>query len=117
MLLHYTMTQCTRTPQRKEVHQAERKHEARRNDRQLYETADNSCRNFIMAIFDKTWYKELEDPDTFYTKVMVLKILDHHTKLCLGLHTVNTVGIPQIMKTLFSGVEGVPQFINTMEAA
>ena len=50
---------------RTEVHRAEGKHEARRNDRQLYKTASNACRNFIMAVVDKTWYKELEDPDTF----------------------------------------------------
>ena len=60
-----------------EINRAEGKHEARRNDRQLYETADNACRSFIMAVVGETWYKELEDPDTFYTKVTALKILDH----------------------------------------
>ena len=51
-----------------EVHRAEGKHEAKRNDRALYETADTSCKNFIMEVLDETWYKELKDPDTFYTK-------------------------------------------------
>ena len=32
-----------------EVHQAEGKHEARRNDRQIYETSDNACPRFIVA--------------------------------------------------------------------
>ena len=40
---------------RTEVHWAEVKHKSRRNERQLYETADNACRNFIMAVFDETW--------------------------------------------------------------
>ena len=40
---------------RTEFHRAEGKHEARRNYRQLYETADNACRNFIMAVVDETW--------------------------------------------------------------
>ena len=62
-----------------EVHRAAGKHEARRNDHQLYETADNACRNFIMAVVDKTWKKELEDPDTLYTNVASLKLLDHLT--------------------------------------
>ena len=44
---------------RTEVHRAEGKNEARRNDRQLYKTADNACINFIMAVFDKTWYMVL----------------------------------------------------------
>ena len=48
-----------------EVHQSEGKHESKQNYRQLYKTADNSCMNFIMEVIDETWYKELEDPDTF----------------------------------------------------
>ena len=60
-----------------EVHQAEGKHEARRNDRQIFKTADNACRSIIMAVVGETWYKELEEPDTFYTKVTALKLLDH----------------------------------------
>ena len=51
---------------RTEVHRAEGKHEAKRNDRKLYKTADNSCKNFIMEVVDETWYKELKYPDTFY---------------------------------------------------
>ena len=66
---------------------------------------------------DKTWYKELEDPYTFYTKVMALKLLDHLTEFCTGLHTVDAVDIPQIMKLLYKDLEGVPQFINAMESA
>ena len=101
---------------RTEVHRAEGKHEARRNDRQLYETADNACQNFIIAVVDKTWYKELEDPDTFYTNVTALKLLDHLTEFFLGLHTVDAMDIPQAMKTLLSDAEGITQFINAMEA-
>ena len=41
--------------------------------------ADTACKNFIMEVVDKNWYKELEEPDTFYKNVMALKILDHLT--------------------------------------
>ena len=102
---------------RTEVHQAEGKHEANRNDFQLYQTADNSCKNFIMEVVDETWYKDLEDPDTFYTNVTDLKLLDHLTEFCLGLHIVNAVDIPQVMNTLFSDADGIPKFINSMETA
>ena len=68
--------------------------------------ADMSCKNFIMEVVDKTWYKDIEDPDTFYTNVMALKLLDHLTEFCSGLHTVNAVDIPQVMKTIFSYAEG-----------
>ena len=70
-----------------------------------------------MAVVDKTWYKELEDPDTFYTNGTALKLLDHLTDFCSGLRTVNAVDIPQVMKTLFSDAEVIPQFLNTMEVA
>ena len=47
-----------------------------------------------MAVANKTWHKELEDPDTFYTKVTALNLLDHLTKFCAGFHTVDAVDIP-----------------------
>ena len=70
-----------------------------------------------MEVVDATWYKELEDPDMFYTNATALKLLEHLTKFCSGLHTVDVVDIPQVMKTLFSDAEGIPQYINVMEAA
>ena len=70
-----------------------------------------------MAVVDETWYKELEDPDTFYKKFTDLKLLDQLTEFCAGLHTVDAVEIPQLMKSLYKYLDGVPQFINTMEVA
>ena len=70
-----------------------------------------------MAVVDKTWYKELEDSDTFYTNVTALKLLGHLTEFCSGLHAVDGVDILQVVKTLFIDAEGIPQFINAMEAA
>ena len=98
------------------VHRAEGKHEARRNNRQLYKTSDKSCQRFIMAVVDEIWYTELEDPDTFYTKVTALKLLNHLTEFCAGLHAVYAFEIPQLMKLLYKDLEGVPHIINAMEA-
>ena len=70
-----------------------------------------------MAVVGETWYKELEEPDTFNTKVTALKLLDHLTEFCAGLHIVDAVDIPQLMKSLYKDSDGVPQFINAMEAA
>ena len=70
-----------------------------------------------MEFVDATWYKELEDPDTFYTNVTDLNLLEHLTEFCSSLRTVNAVDIPQVMKTLFINAEGIPQYINVMEAA
>ena len=57
---------------RTEALQDKVKHEVKRNDCALYETVDTSCKNFIMEVADETWYKELEDLDTFYTNFMEL---------------------------------------------
>ena len=70
-----------------------------------------------MEVVDKTWYKELEYPDTFYTNVTSLKLLEHLTEFCSGLHTVNAVDITQVIKTLFRDTEDILQFINETEAA
>ena len=70
-----------------------------------------------MEVVDETWYKELEGPDTFYTNVTALKLLENLTKFCSGLHTVDAVNIQQLMKTIFTDADGIPQFINAMEAA
>ena len=102
---------------RLEINSAKGKHKAPRNDRQMYETSDNACRSFIMTVVDETWYKELKDPDTFYTKVTAIKLFEHLTEFCDGLHTVDAVDISQLMKELYKDSDGVPQFINVMEAA
>ena len=66
-------------PQGLEINRVEGKRKARRNNRQLYETADNACCSLIMTVMDKTWYKGLKDPDIFYTKVTAIKLLEHLT--------------------------------------
>ena len=37
---------------RLEINRSKGKHEARQNDRQMYETSDNACRSFIMTVVD-----------------------------------------------------------------
>ena len=63
-----------------------------------------------MTVVDERWYKELKDPDTFYTKVTAIKLLEHLTEFCAGLHTVDAVDIPQLMKELYKDSDGVPQY-------
>ena len=46
-----------------------------------------------------------------------LKIHDHLTKFCSGIHTFDAVNIPQLRKTLFTDANRIPQFINAVEAA
>ena len=48
---------------------------------------------------------------------MALKRLEHLNKFCSGIHAVDAVDIPQLMKTLFADADTIPQFVNAMEAA
>ena len=99
---------------RTEVHKSEGKHEAKRNGCALYDTTDSECKNFIKEVVDETWYKNIKDLDMLYTKVTSLKLLDHITKFCLGLHAVDAVDTPQLMKTVFVKANGILQYINAM---
>ena len=49
--------------------------------------------------------------------VTALKLLEYLTDICLGLCTIDAIEIPQLMKALFTNTNGIPQFINAMEAA
>ena len=111
------MTKLTSTRQEHKFTELKGNTKQKRNNCALYETADTECKNFIMEVIDKTWYKELEDHDTFYINVTSLKLLEHLTEFCSGLHTVDAVEIPQVTKTLFSDAEEIPQYINAMESA
>ena len=97
---------------RLDLNRAEGKHKARRHDRQMYKIADNACDSFIMAVVDKTWYKDLEDADTFYTKVTAIKLLEHLTDFCVGIHTVDGVDIPQLMRELYEEKEEAIEILN-----
>ena len=44
-----------------------------------------------MEVVDKTWYKDLKEPYTFYTKVADCKLLDHLTEFFSRLHTVDAI--------------------------
>ena len=99
------------------VKRAELAHEAQKPDRALYDAADTGCVNFIISVVDETWYKEVEDADTFYTNVTAQQLLKHLEDHCTGLHEIDSTGIPSVMQTFWTESEGVPQYINRMEAA
>ena len=92
-------------------------HEAKRSYRALYNAADTDCVNFIMSVIDETWYKELEDADKFYTNMTAQQLLEHLEDHCTGLHSIDAVDIRFFMQTFWTDAEGVPQYINRMEAA
>ena len=70
-----------------------------------------------MSVIEDTWFKEIEDPDNFYTEVTTIQLLDHLTEHCSGIHAIDAVDIPHIMQIFYKEAKGIPQFVNMMEAA
>ena len=99
---------------RTEVQRSEVTNKSKRNNRALCDTSNMSCANFIMSIVKDKWFKELEDLDTFYTKVTTIQLLDHLKEHCSWLCAVDAVKILQIMQSFYKEAEGIPQFINMM---
>ena len=48
-------------------------HHARLDDYASYKAAEHGAAEFLLATVDKTWYADLKDVDTFYTKVQLSK--------------------------------------------
>ena len=67
-----------------------------------------------MSVIEDMWFKELEDPDNFYTKVTTTKLLIHLIEHCSDLYEIDAVDIPHIMQIFYKEVERIPQFINMM---
>ena len=79
------------------VNRAEMTHEPKLSDRALYNVANTGCVNFIMSVVDKTWYKELEDADTFYKNVIAQQLFEHIEDHFTGLHAIDAVEISSVM--------------------
>ena len=77
----------------------------------------NIWKEGILFLFTRVAYKGdmAQYPYTFFMNAVALKLLDYLTKFCSGLHAVDNVDVPQLMKTLFADADGMPQFINAME--
>ena len=50
-------------------------------------------------------------------KVTTIQLLDQLIDHCYGIHEIDAVDIPHIMRSFYKEAKGIPQFINMMEAA
>ena len=117
--LRSVSTTSQSTPKRKQtvVKRAELVHESKHSYRALYDVADTGWVNFIISVVDETWYKELEDAYMLYKNVTAQQLLEHLEDQCTGLHAIDAVYIPFVMQTFWTKAEGLPHYINIMEAA
>ena len=66
---------------------------------------------------DELWYRDLRHERSFYTNVTTKQLLTHLDDNCGGLHPSELVNLPTDMLGYYASTEGIPEFINSLEAA
>jgi hypothetical protein len=99
-----------------QVH-GEAAHRAQLDDCARYEAAECGAAKFLLATVDKTWYANLKDVDTFYTKVLAIKIMAFLDANSRGLHAVDMLTLRTNMHGYYAQADGIPQYIIMLEEA
>ena len=66
---------------------------------------------------DKTWYANLKDTYTFYTKVLAIKIMAFLSANSRELHAVDMLTLRTNMHGYYAQASGIPQYIIMLEKA
>ena len=64
---------------------------------------------------DKTWYNDLKDADTFYTKVLAIEIMAFLDANSGGLHAINMLTLRTNMQGYYAQAGGIPQYLIMLE--
>ena len=80
-----------------------------------YKAAERSAVKFLLATVDKTWYANLKDADSFYTKVLGINIMAFLDANSGGLHTVDMLPLHTNMHSYYVQANGIPQHIIMLE--
>jgi hypothetical protein len=92
-------------------------HRARLDDYASYEAAERGAAKFLLATVDETWYADLKDADTFYTKVFAIDIMAFLDANSGGLHAVDMLTLRTNMHGYYAQADGIPQYIIMLEEA
>jgi hypothetical protein len=68
-------------------------HKARLNNFASYEAAKPGATKFLHKTIDEVCYNDLKDANTFYTKVLALKIMTFLDTNSGGLHAINMISL------------------------
>ena len=92
-------------------------HRVRLNNYASYKVAERGAAKFLLATVDETWYANLEDVDTFYTKVLAIKIMAFLDANSGGLHAIDMLTLRTNMHGYYAQASGIPQYIIMLEKA
>jgi hypothetical protein len=96
---------------------AESAHCAHLDDYASYEAAKCGAAKSLHEVVNKVWYKDLKDADTFYTKVLALKIMAFLDANSRGLHAVDMITLCTNMHEYYVQADGIPPYIIMLEEA
>ena len=99
-----------------QVH-GEAAHRSRLDDYASYKAAKRSAAKFLLATVDETWYANLKDADTFYTKVLAIKLMAFLNTNSGGLHAVDMLTLRTNMCGYYTQASSIPQYIIMLEEA
>ena len=66
---------------------------------------------------DKTWYADLKDTYTFYTKVLAIQLMAFLGANSRGLHAIDMLTLRTNMHGYYAQADGIPQYIIMLEEA
>ena len=70
-------------------------------DESRHISAEAGASDFIRTVVDETWYRDLQDPDDFYTKVTAMDFLEFFETNSTELAETEAVKIPLQMMQLY----------------
>ena len=95
-----------------QVHR-EAAHSAQLNNYASYKVVEHGAVKFLLV--DKTWYANLKDADTFYTKLLAIEIMAFLDVNRGGLQAVNMLTLRTNMHGYYAQADGIPQYIIMLE--
>ena len=92
-------------------------HKAKRIDHVTYQTARRETAQFILSVVTETWFRELQDNKTLYTKVAPKDLLYHLQAGCTVRHARYLLLMHNKMQRYQLEVKGITEYINMLEDA
>ena len=86
-------------------------------DYEAYEAAEAGVKAFIVTVVEDTWIRDLRDPETFYSNVTALALLNHLRDRSGGLHALDFVNLTVQMSQFYEGSPTIPEYIQLLEDA
>ncbi len=66
---------------------------------------------------EDTWIRDLRDPESFYSNITALALLNHLGACSGGLHTLDMVLLTIQMSQFYKGTSDIPEYIQLLKDA